>query len=86
MRGRTAGVRRVRQLSESTPEPEAERTVGELPVMLTSAEVAEALQVSLSTLCHWRARGRGPRVVWLGPATPRYRREDVLAWLERIAS
>lgn len=57
-----------------------------LPVMLTSAEVAQALRVTPSTLCHWRSRGFGPRVFWIGPGSPRYRRDDVLAWLEQIAS
>lgn len=57
-----------------------------LPILLTSAEVARALKVTPSTLCHWRARGFGPRVFWIGPGSPRYRREDVLAWLEQIAS
>ncbi|WP_230207733.1 AlpA family transcriptional regulator [Microlunatus sp. Gsoil 973] len=57
-----------------------------LPMMMTSAEVARALKVAPSTLCRWRARGIGPRVFWLGDASPRYRRTDVLAWLERVAS
>lgn len=57
-----------------------------LPTMLTSAEVARALKVTTSTLCHWRARGVGPRVVWVTPSAPRYRRDDVLAWIDRISS
>jgi len=44
-----------------------------MPVMLTTAEVARALKVAPSTLCRWRAQGVGPRVFWLGEATPRYR-------------
>ncbi len=42
--------------------------------------------VNRSTLSRWRAQGVGPRVYWLGKATPRYREEDVLAWLERNAA
>lgn len=61
-------------------------TAAVLPVMLTSAEVARALRVTPSTLCHWRARGFGPRVFWVGPGSPRYLREDVLEWLDRMAS
>ena len=61
------------------------RTVG-LPRMLNSTQVAQALGVNRSTLSRWRAQGVGPRVYWLGKASPRYREEDVLAWLERNAA
>ena len=57
-----------------------------LPQMMTTTEVAEALRVAPSTLCRWRAQGVGPRVFWLGEATPRYRHSDVVAWLEGIAA
>lgn len=57
-----------------------------LPVLLTSREVAAALQVSPATLCRWRQTGHGPRVVWLSPYAPRYRPEDVTKWLERMAA
>lgn len=57
-----------------------------LPVLLTSREVATALQVSSATLCRWRQTGHGPRVVWLSPYAPRYRPEDVTKWLERMAA
>ena len=33
-----------------------------------------------------RAQGVGPRAYWLGKASPRYREQDVLAWLERNAA
>ena len=61
------------------------RTVG-LPKMLNSTQVAQALGVNRSTLSRWRAQGIGPRVYWLGKASPRYREEDVLEWLERNAA
>jgi predicted DNA-binding transcriptional regulator AlpA len=61
------------------------RTVG-LPRMLNSTQVAQALGVNPSTLSRWRAQGVGPRVYWLGPASPRYREDHVLEWLERNAS
>ncbi|MBO0812108.1 MAG: helix-turn-helix domain-containing protein [Microlunatus sp.] len=54
--------------------------------MLTTKEVARALKVTPSTLCRWRARGIGPRVLWLGDASPRYRQCDVVAWLERVSA
>ena len=57
-----------------------------LPVLLTTAEVADVLQVNRSTLSRWRAAGTGPRVVWLSPSMPRYRRADVIDWLRRAAA
>jgi predicted DNA-binding transcriptional regulator AlpA len=65
---------------------EAWGTTRRLPKMLTSTEVARMLCVAPSTLCRWRSEGKGPRVYWLGVATPRYREDDVLEWLERIAA
>jgi hypothetical protein len=59
---------------------------GELPKLLTSGQLAKALCVAPSTLCRWRAEGKGPRVYWLGVASPRYREDDVLTWLERMAA
>lgn len=58
----------------------------QLPQMLTTAQVAKALGVNRSTVCRWRAGGIGPRVYWLGKASPRYREQDVLEWLERNAA
>ena len=51
--------------------------------LMHSREVAAYLKVSESTLSRWRALGHGPAVVWLSPTTPRYRQDDVLAWLDR---
>lgn len=59
---------------------------GGLSKMLTSSEVARLLAVAPSTLCRWRAEGKGPRVYWLGVASPRYREDDVLEWLERVTA
>ena len=57
-----------------------------LSPMLTSKEVARLLNVAPSTLCRWRQTGKGPRVYWLGDGTPRYREDDLLEWLERMAA
>jgi predicted DNA-binding transcriptional regulator AlpA len=54
--------------------------------MLNTTQVAKALGVNPSTVCRWRAQGIGPRVYWLGKASPRYREDDVLDWLERKAA
>lgn len=57
-----------------------------LPQLLTTNDVARAVQVSPSTLCRWRQSGQGPRVTWLSPFIPRYRQEDVDAWLKRAVA
>jgi predicted DNA-binding transcriptional regulator AlpA len=53
---------------------------------LTTEEVAAWLKVAPSTVCRWRLAGRGPRVTWLSPSLPRYRRTDLAAWLDQAAA
>lgn len=53
---------------------------------LTTEEVATWLRVAPSTVCRWRLAGRGPRVTWLSPSLPRYRKADVIAWLQGVAA
>lgn len=53
---------------------------------LTTEEVALWLRVAPSTVCRWRLAGKGPRVTWLSPSLPRYKKSDVFAWLEAVAS
>ncbi len=49
--------------------------------LLTTAEAAEILRLSQPHLEKMRIYGRGPRFVRLGRAI-RYRRADLLAWIE----
>lgn len=58
----------------------------EMPVYLTTGELAEVTKVSVSTLCRWRQRGCGPRVTWLTETCPRYRWDHVEQWLKRAAA
>ena len=53
--------------------------------MLTSAEVAEQLGVSIRTMTYWRTTGRGPRYHRIG-RTPRYRQDDVDQWVSEQAA
>jgi hypothetical protein len=50
--------------------------------LLSSAAVAEWLGVSIHFLQLGRHRGYGPKFVRVAPERIRYRRENVLAWLE----
>jgi excisionase family DNA binding protein len=50
--------------------------------LLTQQQLADELQVSVRTLERWRQEGTGPAFVRVG-RSPRYRRSDIDAWLER---
>jgi len=50
--------------------------------LLTQQQLADELQVSVRTLERWRQVGTGPAFVRVG-RSPRYRRSDIDAWLER---
>ncbi|MFZ3354425.1 MAG: helix-turn-helix domain-containing protein [Xanthobacteraceae bacterium] len=50
-------------------------------VLLTEAQAADFLSLSMRTLQAWRVRGSGPNFCRLGRAV-RYRRSDLLAWID----
>lgn len=50
--------------------------------LLTTVEVAEYLQVPVTTIYAWRTRGEGPRAAAVGRHL-RWKRSDVDAWLEQ---
>lgn len=56
----------------------------ELPELMTRAEVAELLRVSVPTLKRWDLEGVGPQPVYLRPRVPRYRGSDVTAYLSSL--
>jgi len=51
--------------------------------LLTPAEAADYLNVSLTWLQEKRAAGNGPPAIKIGHRTVRYRRCELEAWLER---
>ena len=64
--------------------PDAEDPTIDPLQLLTPKEAADLLRVKPNTLAHARS-GRGSlklSVVWIGPKTPRYRRIDVMAFIE----
>lgn len=68
----------------TAPLPEQSRTGAPLnpAELMTDAQVAQLLDVSTKTLASWRSTGRyGLAFLRIG-ARIRYRKSDVLAWLE----
>jgi predicted DNA-binding transcriptional regulator AlpA len=49
--------------------------------LLNEAQVADSLNLSIRTLQAWRVKNAGPRFVRAGRAI-RYRRSDLIAWIE----
>ena len=60
----------------------AEAAQGAPDDLLSTRAVAEWLGVSVQFLEVGRHRGYGPKFVRIGPARIRYRRAEILAWLE----
>lgn len=58
-----------------------EHGVAGFPQLMTSAQVAQWLQVKPATLSRWRGQGIGPVCTWLRPDVPRYLPTDVEAWI-----
>ena len=50
--------------------------------LLDEKEAAAAMKLAVNTLRNWRALGEGPRFVKLGKRTVRYRRIDLVAFIE----
>ncbi|WP_322868287.1 helix-turn-helix domain-containing protein [Bradyrhizobium ottawaense] len=49
--------------------------------LIAEVQAADFLRISIRTLQAWRCRGAGPAFVRVGRAI-RYRRRDLLAWIE----
>jgi predicted DNA-binding transcriptional regulator AlpA len=54
----------------------------DIDAILNQAVIAEWLGVTTKALEAWRYRGGGPPFIRVGGKLVRYRRGDVLAWLE----
>jgi excisionase family DNA binding protein len=60
------------------------RNTAQLPRLLSIRQLAEYLEIPVSTIYLWRSQGKGPHGLKVGKQV-RYRAEDVLAWLEKQA-
>lgn len=59
----------------------AATSVIDIDALLTEAQAAQVLSLSIRTLQSWRVRGSGPLFVRAGRAV-RYRRADIQRWVE----
>ncbi len=50
--------------------------------LLSEAEAARFIRYSKRALQNWRVRGGGPRYIKVSPRSIRYRRRDLMAWIE----
>jgi hypothetical protein len=55
--------------------------IADADALLTEAEAADFLRLSVRTLQAWRIRIAGPAFVHVGRAV-RYRRRDLITWIE----
>ncbi|GAA1692194.1 hypothetical protein GCM10009808_06600 [Microbacterium sediminicola] len=70
-------------LADADPAPTLRRREF-LPDLLSIEELSVFVQIPKSTLYKWNADGEGPHPVKLGKHL-RYRRSDVLEWLDKMA-
>ena len=61
------------------------RKIKDLPELSSRPELCEFTGISVQTYARWAVAGVGPRITKLGHAV-RYRRADVIAWLEKSAA
>lgn len=59
-----------------------EATPEYLDRLINEYEAADFLGYSVRALQNWRVRGGGPRFVKVSSRSVRYRRRDLLAWVE----
>jgi predicted DNA-binding transcriptional regulator AlpA len=54
-----------------------------LDQLVNEQEAAQALGFTIRALQNWRVRGGGPRFVKVSSRSVRYRRRDLLEWIEQ---
>lgn len=54
-----------------------------MTLLLTSEDTAHEIGVTVTTLATWRHQGKGPKFVRIHGRTIRYRRVDIVAWVNQ---
>lgn len=62
------------------------RRIDDLPDLMTRPEVAEFTGIAVQTLARWAVEDTGPKITRLGTRAVRYRKADVLSFIESGAA
>lgn len=69
-------------MDQRTQAPALPADPDHLDRLLSESEAAKFIRYSKRSLQNWRVRGGGPRYVRVSARSVRYRRRDLLAWIE----
>lgn len=58
--------------------------LSDYPELMLRSEVGEILRVKETTLADWASKGIGPRCLYLSERVPRYRKGDLVDYLEGL--
>lgn len=58
--------------------------LSDYPHLMLRSEVSEILRVETKTLSDWASRGVGPRCIFLAERCPRYKKGDLIDYLEGL--
>lgn len=72
-------------MRDTTPSPVPIRQLEDLPELASRRELSEFTGIAVQTFARFAVEGKGPKMLSLGGAR-RYRKADVLAWLEASAA
>lgn len=75
-----------KEASQAVVHREQLRHIADLPDLMTRPEVAEFTGIAVQTLARWAVEGSGPRIHRLGTRAVRYRKADVLRFIENGAA
>jgi predicted DNA-binding transcriptional regulator AlpA len=70
---------------ESIPAPIPIRQLADLPELASRKELSEFTGIAVQTFARFAVEGKGPKMLSLGGAR-RYRKADVIAWLDASAA
>jgi len=59
-------------------------TTGDLDQLLNENDAAILLSYNVRSLQNWRVRGGGPKFVKVSKRSVRYRRRDLIAWIDSL--
>jgi predicted DNA-binding transcriptional regulator AlpA len=77
---------KVGEMTIAINNPSPIRQIDDLPELSTRKMLSEFTDIAVQTFARYAVEGKGPRITRLGGTAVRYRKADVLAWLEASAA